>query len=54
MYDENTAKTVRDFQVSRKIRATGKVDPVTLIQLYKAVNGASAPSLARSGKGGGE
>ncbi len=54
LYDENTAKTVRDFQVSRKIRATGKVDPVTLIQLYKAVNGSSAPSLARSGRGGGE
>ncbi len=54
LYDENTAKTVRDFQASRKIRASGKVDPVTLIQLYKAVNGASAPSLARPGKGGGE
>jgi type II secretory pathway predicted ATPase ExeA len=54
MYDEKTVKTIKDFQASRKISATGKVNPITLIQLYKAVNGASAPSLAKQGKGGGE
>jgi general secretion pathway protein A len=54
MYDEKTVKTIKDFQASRKISATGKVNPITLIQLYKAVNGASAPSLAKQGKGGGK
>jgi peptidoglycan hydrolase-like protein with peptidoglycan-binding domain len=52
-YDKSTVKAVKDFQASRKIGATGKVSPITLIQLYKAVNGASAPSLAKHGKGGG-
>lgn len=52
-YDKNTLKAVKDFQVSRRIVATGKVNPITLIQLYKAVNGSSAPSLAKHGKGGG-
>ncbi len=53
LYDEATAKTVKDFQASRKISVTGKVGPITLIQLYKTVNGASLPSLGRDGKGGG-
>jgi hypothetical protein len=53
LYDEATAKTVKDFQASRKIRATGNVGPITLIQLYKAVNGALLPSLGRDGKKGG-
>ena len=53
MYDENTVKGVKEFQASRRIGATGKIDPVTLIQLYKAVNGAVAPSLAKHGRGGG-
>ena len=53
LYDEATAKTVKDFQASRKISATGKVGPITLIQLYKAVNGASMPTLSRDGKGSG-
>jgi hypothetical protein len=53
LYDEATAKTVKEFQASRKISATGKVGPITLIQLYKAVNGASLPSLGKNGKGGG-
>jgi general secretion pathway protein A len=52
-YDESTVKAVRDFQASRNIGATGKVNPITLIQIYKAVNGASAPSLSKHGKGGG-
>jgi hypothetical protein len=54
VYDDKTVKTIKDFQASRKIKATGKVNPITLIQIYKAVNGASAPSLAKHGKGGGE
>lgn len=54
MYDDNTVKTIKDFQKSRKISATGKINPITLIQLYKVVNGASAPSLGKHGKGGGE
>jgi hypothetical protein len=53
LYDEATEKTVKEFQASRKISATGKVGPITLIQLYKAVNGASIPSLGREGKRGG-
>jgi general secretion pathway protein A len=53
LYDEATVKTVKDFQSSRKISDTGKVGPITLIQLYKAVNGASLPSLGREGKKGG-
>jgi general secretion pathway protein A len=53
LYDEATARTVKDFQASRKISVTGKVGPITLIQLYKTVNGASLPSLGRDGKGGG-
>lgn len=52
LYDEKTVKIIKDFQASRKMRATGKVNPITLIQLYKAVNGASAPSLGKHGKGG--
>jgi type II secretory pathway predicted ATPase ExeA len=52
-YDESTVNTIKDFQASRRIGATGKVNPITLIQLYKAVNGASAPSLAKHGNGGG-
>jgi general secretion pathway protein A len=54
LYDAKTVKAIKDFQASRKISATGKVNPITLIQLYKAVNGASAPSLSKHGKGGGE
>ena len=53
LYDEATSKTVKEFQASRKISATGKVGPITLIQLYKAVNGASIPSLGRDVKGDG-
>jgi general secretion pathway protein A len=53
LYDEATVKNVKDFQASRKISVTGKVGPITLIQLYRAVNGASFPSLAKHGKGDG-
>jgi hypothetical protein len=53
LFDEATVKIVRDFQASRKISVTGKVGPITLIQLYRAVNGASFPSLAKHGEGGG-
>ncbi len=53
LYDEVTVKTVKDFQASRKISVTGKVGPITLIQLYRTVNGASFPSLAKHCKGGG-
>ncbi len=52
-YDESTVKGVREFQAARRIGASGKINPVTLIQLYKAVNGASTPSLTKPGKGGG-
>jgi hypothetical protein len=54
LYDEKMTKAIKEFQASRKISATGKVNPLTLIQLYKAVSGASAPSLGKHGKGGGE
>jgi general secretion pathway protein A len=53
-FDELTEKALRDFQVSRKISTTGKVGPITLIQLYKAGTGDSFPSLATAGKGGGQ
>jgi general secretion pathway protein A len=52
-YDETTMKAVKDFQTSRRISATGEVGPITLIQLYKAVNAGSLPSLASTAKGDG-
>lgn len=52
-YDEFTEKTVRDFQASRKITETGKIGPITLIQLYRAISGSSSPALAAQGNGGG-
>jgi general secretion pathway protein A len=51
-YDETTALTVKGFQASRRLSETGKVGPLTLLQLYKAA-GASFPSLVAVRKGGG-
>ena len=53
LFDENTAQEVRAFQRSRSISASGKVGPVTLIHLYRAVNVPSSPGHERSAKGGG-
>ncbi|HEX9078869.1 MAG TPA: peptidoglycan-binding protein [Desulfuromonadaceae bacterium] len=52
-YDENTVRGVREFQAARRIGTSGKIDPFTLIQLNKAVNGASTPSLTKPGRRGG-
>jgi len=53
LYDENTAKAVKEFQKSKKISATGKLGRLTLIRLYKAVIGSSSPGLAVRPRGGG-
>jgi general secretion pathway protein A len=52
-YDETTLQAVKNFQTSRRISATGEIGPITLIQLYKAVNAGSFPTFTTSGKGGG-
>ena len=51
LYDENTAKAVKEFQKSKKISVTGKLGPLTLIRLYRAVLGQSSPGLAARAKG---
>jgi len=53
LYDENTAKAVKEFQKSKKISVTGKLGPLTLIRLYRAVLGQSSPGLAARAKGEG-
>jgi general secretion pathway protein A len=53
VYDDNTAQAVREFQRSKKISATGKLGPSTLIRLYRAVNIPSSPVPAAQPKGGG-
>ncbi len=53
-YDRTTAKAVREFQASRKMRVTGKVTPVTLGLLNKAVTGTPAAGPSPTGIGGGE
>lgn len=45
-YDEATSKAIRGFQVSRGVRETGVIGPLTLIHLYKAAKAPSTPSLA--------
>ncbi len=52
-YDEATRNCVKDFQKSRNSRETGTVDPLTLIQLYRAANDPVVPGSAGNGKGGG-
>jgi general secretion pathway protein A len=53
VYDENTVQSVREFQSSRRINASGRVGPVTLIHLYRAVTEPSSRGHAASAKEGG-
>jgi general secretion pathway protein A len=53
VYDENTAQAVKEFQRSKKISATGKLGPLTLIRLYRAVLGPSSAGPGTQPKGGG-
>ncbi len=52
LYDAATVRAIRDFQVSRRIKVTGKAGPYTLIHLYKAANSAATPRLSEAGNGG--
>jgi general secretion pathway protein A len=52
VYDKATVRAIRDFQVSRGTKATGKAGPYTLMYLYKAADGAATPRLSEAGKGG--
>jgi general secretion pathway protein A len=52
IYDAATVGAVREFQVSRGIKVTGKTGPYTLIHLYRAAYGAAAPRLSKAGKEG--
>lgn len=51
VFDENTVKGVKEFQRSRKISVTGKVGPVTLIHLYRAVTGPLSQGYPASARG---
>jgi hypothetical protein len=53
VYDEATMKAVKDFQRSRKIRATGTMGANTLIQLYRSVTGPQPPDREGRADGGG-
>jgi general secretion pathway protein A len=53
VYDENTAQAVKEFQRSKKISATGKLGPLTLIRLYREVLGPSSPGSGAQPRGGG-
>jgi general secretion pathway protein A len=53
VYDEATMKAVKDFQRSRRIKATGTLGVSTLIQLYRSVTGPQHPDGAGSADGGG-
>jgi general secretion pathway protein A len=52
VYDENTAQAVKEFQRSKKIRATGKMGPLTLIRLYREVLGPTSAGPGARPKGG--
>lgn len=52
-YDAMTVRTIKEFQVSRGIKDTGVIDPVTLLHLYKAGRGTAIPSLIEKKKAGG-
>jgi general secretion pathway protein A len=45
IYDHATIHAVSDFQTSRGLTKTGALDPVTLILLYKSLNGPAKPDL---------
>jgi general secretion pathway protein A len=46
--DKATVRAVGEFQTSRGLRKTGALDPVTLIHLYKSLNGPVMPDLKRA------
>ena len=51
-YDQATYRAVREFQVSRGVKDTGTVGPLTLIHLYRASAVDALPRLSESGKAG--
>jgi general secretion pathway protein A len=53
IYDEATIQAVGEFQASRGLGKTGKLDPVTLIHLYKSLSGPEKPVMNRAQLTGG-
>ncbi|HTY20061.1 MAG TPA: peptidoglycan-binding domain-containing protein, partial [Geobacteraceae bacterium] len=52
VFDDSTRQAVREFQRSSGIRVTGKVGPLTLIQLYRVVTEPSSPETGERAGGG--
>jgi len=53
VFDEKTGRAVREFQRSKGLKATGKVGPMTMIQLYRTVTEpSSSDALGDNGRGG--